>query len=236
MHTCYLTELNSGLISLHEEEAIHVARVLRMKEGEVVRLIDGVGGEALGRLMSVSKRAVQVQIDEVQREATRPRGLTLVVAPTKHTDRFEWLLEKATELGVEEVIPVWTERSERRVDKNSRWDKVIVSATKQCQRRWKPLFHAACALRDVLDCHPHLNQKSGAVAHCVSEVEDVPQREPWLKWQAKHEDAWIAIGPEGDFSVEEIQFLNGHGASPVHLGDLRLRTETAGVAAMAQFS
>ena len=62
------------------------------------------------------------------------------------------------------------------------------------------------------------------------------QREPWLKWQAKHEDAWIAIGPEGDFSVEEIQFLNGHGASPVHLGDLRLRTETAGVAAMAQFS
>ena len=94
-----------------------MARVLRMREGDEVRLIDGQGGEASGRLTLVTKRSASVEVEALRREVHQPEGLILIVAPTKHTDRFEWLLEKATELGVEEIIPVWTERSERKVDK-----------------------------------------------------------------------------------------------------------------------
>lgn len=236
MHTCFHPDLREGLIPLPEDEAIHVARVLRMREGESLRLVDGLGSEAVGTVASVSKRSATVRVEEILRERTRPAGLILVVAPTKHTDRFEWLLEKATELGVEEILPVWTARSERRVDKHERWNKVLVAATKQCERRWKPVLHPACALASAFDAHLHLKARPGAVAHCMAHVEGAPNRVHWPEWQSSHESAWLAVGPEGDFSEEEVQWLVECGAVPVHLGDLRLRTETAGMAAVAQFS
>lgn len=235
MHTCFQPELHRGTLFLTEEESQHVVRVLRMKEGDSLRLVDGQGGEAEGRLTAVAKRSAQVHVDSVTREQVRPQGLILVVAPTKHTDRFEWLLEKATELGVEEIIPVWTERSERRVDKHERWSKVLVAATKQCQRLWMPRFHPACALEELLIVHPHLETREGAVAHCIERQQGLPLREPWVHWQSSREAAWLAIGPEGDFSEKEVQSLCIKGVQPVHLGELRLRTETAGVAAAAQF-
>ena len=235
MHTCHFPALSEGVHALPPEEAAHVVRVLRMREGEKVRMIDGKGGVALGVLMSVDKRGASVEVSEVQREAIRPSGLTLVVSPTKHTDRFEWLLEKATELGVDAVMPVWSSRSERRIDKHERWSKVVIAATKQCQRVWMPMLHQACALSKLFEMHPTLSSTSGAVAHCMEDVQSVPTRESWIEWQMDKPCAWLAIGPEGDFSEEEVQFLHEHGATPVHLGELRLRTETAGIAAAAQF-
>ena len=162
--------------------------------------------------------------------------MSLVVAPTKHTDRFEWLVEKATELGVKEIIPVWTRRSERRTDKHARWSKVVVAATKQCQRPWMPVLYEASPLGEVFDRHPHLKDVHGAVAHCDDALSSVPGRVAWLDWQSNHADAWLAVGPEGDFSAEEVEWLHASGATPVHLGSLRLRTETAGMAAVAQFT
>ena len=235
MHTCFEPNLREGLVSLMEDEAIHVARVLRMREGDEVRLIDGQGGEASGRLTLVTKRSTSVEVEALRREVHRPEGLILIVAPTKHTDRFEWLLEKATELGVEEIIPVWTERSERKVDKHDRWRKVVIAATKQCQRLWMPRFHPACPLGQLFQEHQHLQSISGAVAHCMANLEGVPARQPWTAWQHGKKRAWIAIGPEGDFSDNEVQLLCDANVSPVHLGHLRLRTETAGMAAVAQF-
>ena len=235
MHTCFHPDLREGLIPLPEDEAIHVARVLRMREGEPIRLVDGHGSEAQGILMSVSKRSATVRVEELVREGTRPAGLILVVAPTKHTDRFEWLLEKATELGVEEILPVWTERSERRVDKHERWRKVVIAATKQCQRLWMPRFHHACPLGQLFQEHQHLQSISGAVAHCMANLEGVPTRQSWTEWQQDKKRAWIAIGPEGDFSDNEVRQLCDANVEPVHLGHLRLRTETAGMAAVAQF-
>lgn len=235
MHTCYHPDLKAGVSSLLEEEALHVVRVLRMGEGDSVRLMDGVGGVAQGTLTAVGKRKASVFVEHVDREACRPHGLVLVVAPTKATDRFEWLLEKATELGVEAVVPVWAQHSERRVDKHTRWRKVVVAATKQCQRLWMPTLHPACALGDLFEKHPLLASRPGAVAHCMPEVEGVPQRLGWPSWQADKDQAWLAVGPEGDFSVEEVQWLASQSATPVHLGELRLRTETAGMAAVAQF-
>lgn len=220
---------------LPEDEALHVVRVLRMGEGDRVRLIDGRGSHALGTLVDVGKRIAAVTIEEVHHEETRPQGLTLLVAPTKATDRFEWLLEKATELGVEAVIPVWTERSERRVDKHERWRKVLVAATKQCQRRWMPELHEACSLKDLFERHPALRTRAGAVAHCMSALPDLPARVSWAGWQEAHAHAWLAIGPEGDFTEVEVRRLVECDAQAVHLGVLRLRTETAAMAAVAQF-
>ena len=235
MHTCHHPELRAGLSALSEEEALHVVRVLRMSEGQTVRLIDGEGRSALGTLMGVGKRSASVHVEHVEQEEHRPQGLVLVVAPTKATDRFEWLLEKATELGVEEVIPVWTERSERRVDKHERWRKVVVAATKQCQRRWMPKLHVACALKDLFDLHPGLTSRPGAVAHCMEEVSGLADRVSWTGWQEDQAHAWLAIGPEGDFTEAEVRWLVEHDARAVHLGTLRLRTETAAMAAVAQF-
>ena len=235
MHTCFQPELQEGISLLAEDEALHVVRVLRMKEGDVLRLVDGQGAEATGTLVAVSKRSASVRVEAIHREKERPAGLILVVAPTKHTDRFEWLLEKATELGVEEIVPVWTERSERRVEKHERWNKVLVAATKQCERRWKPVLHPACPLSQVIKAHAHLADRTGAVAHCMSHIEGAAERIPWTEWQSSQEKAWIAVGPEGDFTVGEVQMLLDQGAVPVHLGNLRLRTETAGMAAVAQF-
>lgn len=235
MHTCFHPDLQVGVSPLSEEEALHVVRVLRMTEDQTVRLIDGVGGEAVGTLTAVGKRKASVYVEHVDREETRPTGLTLVVAPTKASDRFEWLLEKATELGVEEVIPVWTQRSERRVDKHDRWCKVVVAATKQSHRTWMPMLHPACNLDQVFDAHPQLTRRAGAVAHCMTACDNIPERIAWPLWQAGQNHAWIAIGPEGDFTTEEVQWLAARSATPVHLGELRLRTETAGMTAVAQF-
>ena len=171
MHTCYHPELHVGVSPLSEEEALHVVRVLRMtranRSAHRWRRWRG-----RGNLDCRGKRKASVHVEKVDREESRPRGLVLVVAPTKATDRFEWLLEKATELGVEAVIPVWTERSERRVDKHERWRKVVVAATKQCQRRWMPELHEACSLKDLFDQHPALKTRPGAVAHCMSSLLD----------------------------------------------------------------
>ena len=218
---------------LPEDEALHVVRVLRMGEGDRVRLIDGRGSHALGTLVDVGKRKASVTIEEVHHEETRPQGLTLLVAPTKATDRFEWLLEKATELGVEAIVPVWTQRSERRVDKHERWTKVMVAATKQCQRLWMPTLAKAEPLQDAL---ARLTKEVPlAVAHCMEELSDAPDRTSWVDWQRSHNQAVLAIGPEGDFTPEEVGAMVDLGAQPVHLGALRLRTETAGMAAVAQF-
>ncbi|MDA0902866.1 MAG: RsmE family RNA methyltransferase [Bacteroidetes bacterium] len=236
MHTCFVPELAVGLVALPEEEAQHVVRVLRTKPGDVLRLVDGEGRWAEAMVVGTNRKACQVRIDQVFIESeTRPGGLVLVVAPTKSMDRFEWLLEKGTELGVEAFIPVWTERSERRIEKPDRWEKVLVAATKQCHRFWKPKLHAAVALSDMWTDHPWLQECQGAVAHCMSSISDIPSRVAWSDWQTSRSRAWLAIGPEGDFSEEEVRTMVLRGATPVHLGELRLRTETAGMSAAAQF-
>lgn len=235
MHTCFHPQLEEGICTLTEQEAAHVSRVLRRKEGEEVRLIDGQGAVAIGTLMEVGRKKVTVAVRSVSRQKVRPRGLVLVVSPTKSSERFEWLLEKATELGVESIIPIWTHRSTRRTAKHERWSKVIQAATKQCLRTWMPVLHPACSLEELTRIHPWLEDRPGAVAHCMETLPNVHVRTPWVQWQADKEVAWLAIGPEGDFEPAEVEALTKQGATPVLLGSLRLRTETAGMAAVAQF-
>ena len=236
MHTCFHPEIEEGVVCLNDQEAVHVARVLRMKPGDCVRLIDGKGISAIGTLTDVGRQKVLLSIDEMTRHGDRPAGLVLVVSPTKSNDRFEWLLEKATELGVEAIVPIWTSRSIRRIDKHERWAKVIVAATKQSERVWMPTLHEACRVEQLLQLHPELLKRPGAVAHCMDSMDGLTDRTAWRDWQRDKASAWIAVGPEGDFTAEEVRALISQEAIPVHLGTLRLRTETAGMAAVAQFS
>ena len=236
MHSCFHPSLQIGVQSLTEDEAVHVSRVLRMKVGDDVRLINGMGASAIGQLLEVGKRKASVSVESLDiQEAERPKGLMLVVAPTKSNDRFEWLLEKATELGVESIWPVWTSRSERRIDKHERWEKVLVAATKQSQRLWKPSLQKAVELSVFLGHAEALGHGHGAVAHCIPEMQGLPERVDWKQWQIDKGQAWLAIGPEGDFTLDEVGQMVAVGAQPVHLGEHRLRTETAGMAAVAQF-
>lgn len=236
MHSCFHPSLQIGVQSLSEDEAVHVARVLRMKAGDTVRLINGMGSSAVGQLLEVGKRKASVSVESLDiQEAERPKGLMLVVAPTKSNDRFEWLLEKATELGVESICPVWTSRSERRIDKHERWEKVLVAATKQSQRLWKPSLQKVVELSVFLGHAEALGRGHGAVAHCIPEMQGLPERVDWKQWQIDKVQAWLAIGPEGDFTPDEVGRMVAVGAQPVHLGEHRLRTETAGMAAVAQF-
>ena len=153
-------------------------------------------------------------------------ALTLVIAPTKSTDRFEWFLEKAMEMGVRTIQPVWTERSERRIEKADRWRRVLISALKQSQQAWLVDLRPACSWESWIADAP----SAGFIAHC-----EEGERRPLFQAVVPGQEAWIAIGPEGDFTPTEIQSAMDMGAEAISLGENRLRTETAGLVAIHTF-
>ena len=134
-----MPNLQKGCFELPEDEARHAIKVLRARVGDSFHLIDGKGGFADATIVEVGKRNCVVDVAEIQHEAETTAKLTMIVSPTKQTDRFEWFLEKAVEIGVDRVIPVWTTRSERKVEKHDRWQKVLMSAMKQYWVRRKAL-------------------------------------------------------------------------------------------------
>jgi 16S rRNA (uracil1498-N3)-methyltransferase len=211
---------------LDADEAKHVGRVLRAKVGDLLALTDGKGHVYEGEIEQLGKRTCVLKTKLVETQAAVSPALTLVIAPTKSTDRFEWLLEKAMELGVRTIQPVWTERSERRLEKSDRWKRVLISALKQSQQSWLVDLRPACSWDTWISDAP----ASGFIAHC-----DVGERQPLFQALVPQQDTWIAIGPEGDFTGEEIKSALDHGAVAVSLGNNRLRTETAGLVAIQTF-
>jgi len=231
MHTFYTPSPTLPLHALDEEEAGHAVRVLRVRPGEAVECVDGRGGRYTGRVEEVTKRSCALRLESEVFEPPLAPALVLVVAPTKSTDRFEWLLEKATELGVSAVQPVWTARSERRMEKADRWERILVAAMKQSRQAYLPelrpavSFAAWCASSEAAALR-------GYVAHCM------PGPKPHLLAAVRADggrDSWVAIGPEGDFTPDEVAAAGAAGAVAVSLGDTRLRTETAGIAAVHAF-
>ena len=225
MRFFYASEIHDRHV-LDADEAKHVGRVLRAKVGDRLTLTDGKGHLYAGEIEQLEKRTCVLKTWLVDTSQAVSPALTLVIAPTKSTDRFEWLLEKAMELGVQRIQPVWTERSERRLEKPDRWKRILVSALKQSQQSWLVDLRPACSWETWISSAP----TPGFIAHC-----DVGERRPLLKAiQPKH-DAWIAIGPEGDFTPGEIQLALEAQAEAVSLGTNRLRTETAGLVAIQTF-
>jgi 16S rRNA (uracil1498-N3)-methyltransferase len=222
----YVPELQEGGFELPEDEARHAIKVLRARVGDTFKLIDGKGASADAEITVVGKRNCIVKIDEVLQTAPPSPSLTMIVSPTKQTERFEWFLEKAVEIGVDRVIPVWSTRSERKVEKYERWLKVIVSAMKQSGRSWLPVLERACSFEEAIA----LIDTPVLIAHCMES-----EKVHLLNVVNPGEDACIAIGPEGDFTEEEIGYVLEKGGVEISLGESRLRTETAAIVATAYF-
>ncbi len=220
----------SGIVppthTLTEEESRHCVKVLRMKQGDRIHITDGRGNLYTAEIAKADPRGCVVEIVETLSEyGRRNYRLTMAVAPTKNTDRFEWFLEKATEVGVDTIIPVECANSERRTLKPDRPEKVIVSAAKQSLKAYMPVLEPMTPLREVIE-RPFEGVK--LIAHCRQESgrTDIMKAIPWGT------DALVLIGPEGDFTAEEVELALTNGFVPISLGESRLRTETAALASV----
>ena len=237
MRSLFMPNLKEGILHLPEEETRHAVKVLRAKIGFSYALMDGKGGTAEGVIIDLDKRSCVMEVGVISRESLPQLGLTMIVAPTKKTERFEWFLEKATEIGVERIYPVFTSRSESKIEKFDRWNKVLISAMKQSKRTWLPELKPAMALMDAvreISVSPHL-ANNFFVAHCMDAV-SLSKKTHVLKALVPGESTCIAIGPEGDFTSEEVQEMINSGAKEITLGDMRLRAETAAIVAVTFFA
>jgi 16S rRNA (uracil1498-N3)-methyltransferase len=226
--TVFYTPSITGLTHvLNEEESLHCVRVLRFGEGHTVHLADGRGTLYTARIVAAHPEACELEvIRKEEHYKPHPYRLHMAIAPTKSMERFEWLLEKITEIGVDEITPLLCEHSERRVLKHERMGKILVAAMKQSQRAQLPLLHE---MTPALDFVRKEFQGKKLMAHCApGEKTALPKALQGCR------DALILIGPEGDFSPAEIAAAMQHGFEAVSLGDTRLRVETAGVVACCQ--
>lgn len=226
MHRFYAPDIEATL-SLPDEEAQHCVRVLRLKEGDEIEAVDGKGSLFRCRILSADRKQCAVSI--VEKTSAVPHwgcSITVAIAPTKNIDRLEWMVEKVTEMGVDRIIPVCSRFSERKVLKTERLRKILVSAMKQSLKATLPVLDELTPIGDVIG-----SEISGSrfIAYCD---EEIPRRE-FVKEYRKGQDVLILIGPEGDFSKDEIRASLDAGFVPVSLGNSRLRTETAGVFACA---
>lgn len=220
----------NSIVILNADTAKHIWQVLRMQSDDRIALTDGKGTVAEGRIHIAEKHKCSVSIEKVTHHQRSGRVLHLCVAFTKNNSRNEWLLEKATELGVGAIIPMTSHRSERAHVRNDRWQKILESAILQSQQYYLPELAEITSFPDVLKKYSAMPQK--LVAHCIAD-----DRKRSLSEMLKPDgDIILLIGPEGDFTPEEVNLCLEHGFSPVSLGAQRLRTETAAIAAAAYFN
>ncbi len=220
---------------LPADEASHAVKVLRLTAGDEMMLMDGQGNFYRAVVIVASNHHCMYDIQETQPQERPWQGhIHLAIAPTKFMDRTEWMVEKAVEIGVDEMTFLDCQFSERRVVKTQRLEKIAVSAMKQSRKAWKTEIHEMTSFNDFIT-----TPRSGYqyIAHCYEEVERSFLFEQ-MEALAPTEDVTILIGPEGDFSIDEVRNAIGKGYQSVHLGSSRLRTETAGLSAvmMAQLS
>lgn len=214
---------------LPDEEALHAIRVLRLSEGDTMMLIDGQGTFYEAVVTMVSQRHCLYAISQSLPQEPQWNGhLHLAVAPTKMMERMEWLAEKATEVGLDELSFLNCQFSERRTLKVPRIEKIITAAVKQSRKAWMPRVNEMEAFKSFVDSH-----RSGRryIAHCYNEVERVNLFDK-LHTTSPDDDLLVMIGPEGDFSIDEVRYALSAGFVSVDLGKSRLRTETAALSAV----
>jgi 16S rRNA (uracil1498-N3)-methyltransferase len=216
---------DSKEIIFNKEESRHIFKVLRKQEGSILNLTNGKGLFFEVTLIQSNLKNCLATVLEVTKQEPLPYSLHLVVAPTKLNDRYEWFLEKATEIGVTEITPIICDHSERKLIKLERFEKKIQSAMKQSLKAFLPKINEAITFRDFLKSQEsNLHQK--LIAHCEE------SNKQSLKSVLKPNDSTtLLIGPEGDFSTNEINDSIKAGFIPVTLGTSRLRTETAAIVA-----
>ena len=233
MELFYAYEVSGRSCRLDAEESSHCVRVLRHRAGDEVDVIDGQGTLFHCRLTQDSPKGAEAEILSQQADwGSHPYRLTLGCCPTKNNDRFEWFVEKATELGVDRIVPLIGEHSERKVYKTERALRIALSATKQSLKARIPEIAEPLSVKDFL-CHSERSEESlQLIAYCFEDATHPRQSIRQILEASSARDITILIGPEGDFSPEEAQLAIDRGYVPVHLGASRLRTETAAVTAV----
>ena len=226
MQLFYSSDIIPPIHTLSEEESKHCVRVLRLGVGDMLHITDGKGNLYHCRIVEAHQHHCTVEVVETFAEYEKlPYSLTMAVAPTKNIDRYEWFLEKATEIGVSCFIPIECDHSERRTIKYDREERVITSAVKQSLKAYHPVLHDMTSVRDVIAMNFDGDK---FIAHCDKEFGERVYLGNLVK---KGANTLILIGPEGDFSKEEINFAAQNGFKAISLGRERLRTETAAVVA-----
>lgn len=233
MQLFYAPDLTPPLHTLSEEESKHCVRVLRLGCGDTLYITDGQGSLFCCEITDDHPKHCTVRVVSTQTEfEKRPYALTMAVAPTKNADRYEWFLEKATEVGVTAFVPLETEHSERRVFKPERAEKVITAAMKQSLKAYRPVLYPLTAFSKLVQT-PFGGRK--LIAHC--DTAQTSAGKTYLPATlCAGEAALVLIGPEGDFSPAEIALAAAHGFEEITLGQMRLRTETAALAAVVMAS
>lgn len=236
MHRFYLPpeQVTGAIISLTDREAHHASQVLRLQPGEVVTVLNGVGNEIACQVAAVAKKKVDLSVTAKQFVAPLPFSLTLIQAIPKGK-MFEWIIEKATELGVTRIVPLLTERvvihldDDAATDKQEKWQQVAVEAIKQCGQPWLPQVEKPISLKNFLSRHeqPELSLVGSLQAGSRHPAEFFRKFREQEKRFPK--TVSVFVGPEGDFTVKEIEQIQSSGASPITLGRLVLRCETAAI-------
>jgi 16S rRNA (uracil1498-N3)-methyltransferase len=218
----YETEITTGTtaFTLSEETSKHCIKVLRMQVGSQLHITDGKGNLFTAAILDPDKRSTEVSIISTESTPVAFRKVSIAISLLKNTSRFEWFLEKATEIGVSEIIPLICERTERQHFRYERMNNVLVAAMLQSQQSRLPILHEPRPFEEVL-----MSACKKFIAHCE------PQQKQELKSTSITDDVLMLIGPEGDFTPEEINSALQNNFQPVSLGQTRLRTETAGVVA-----
>lgn len=228
--TRYFYVPDAGLSSeLPADEATHAIRVLRLKEGDEIFLMDGCGHYFTAEVSVASSKHCMYRIKEtVEKNKDWSGYIHLAIAPTKMSDRMEWMLEKATEVGFDEVTFLNCRFSERRTLRTDRLNRIIVSAMKQSRKPWKPVINP---MMDFSEFVKRNDDGQKYIAHCYNEIARKDFFEEISRPQTS-DRITVMIGPEGDFSIDEVRQAMENGYAPVSLGRSRLRTETAGLSAV----
>jgi len=225
MHLFYTPDIKGQTYTLDEAESKHCIKVLRLNVNDIIFLIDGVGGFYTAAIKEANPKHCKIEVLEKKTEfGKRNFYLHIAVAPTKNIDRIEWFLEKATEIGIDEITPLLCKHSERKIIRHDRLNRVITSAVKQSLKAYHPKLNEMTSFEDFIR-QEFKGQKF--IAHCDSEGE----KKDLKKLVEKKTPVLIIIGPEGDFSPEEIALAREWNFREVSLGESRLRTETAGIVA-----
>jgi 16S rRNA (uracil1498-N3)-methyltransferase len=226
MNIFYAPDIEFPEVTLSPEESGHCVRVLRLGAGEKVRVIDGNGGYYNAVIAIPDAKHCKLTITEtIEKQVQRNYSIHMAIAPTKNIERFEWFIEKSVEIGIDIITPLLCHHSERRILKTDRLERLIISTMKQAIIPTHPLLNELTGFKEFVMNHGR-NDADLFIAHC-----EETDREKLIEACSRGKNTIVLIGPEGDFSPDEIRLALSHHYIPVSLGRNRLRTETAGIVA-----
>lgn len=224
MQLFYIPKITGKIIKLDPTESKHAVKVLRLSKGDSVQIVDGKGGFFEAEILEDNPKGCRLKVlNSTMEYGKKEFKLHIAIAPTKNIDRFEWFLEKSTEIGINEITPIISEHSERKIIKPDRLEKIMVSAMKQSVKAYLPVLNELTTFKTLVSSS---KAEKKFIAHC-NEGE-----KRHLKDEISNGDnTLILIGPEGDFSDEEVELAKENEFREISLGNSRLRTETAGIVA-----